>query len=76
MKLTSEAQPGATQGPVSYPSLWQSSFGALVLMHGPRQGVVVGNLRAAQDVGFYSDHWDMGSFEPFYGTVTLKSEAA
>lgn len=77
MKLTSEMRQESTQERVGYPSLWYSHVAdVVVLMHGPRKGVAVGNTNNVYRIGYYSETWDMHSFVPFYGTVTLKSEAA
>jgi hypothetical protein len=62
-----------TQGEVKYPCLMKSEKGLIVLFNAPECGIVLkGN--DVHERGHYSSNWNMDSFEPFNGTITLSNE--
>ena len=62
-----------TQDP-KYPCLMIGKDGKnIVLFHGNGKGMVVGLPTAMYCQGYYSAKWDMDTFAPYNGTVTLSN---
>lgn len=58
-----------------YPKLMVGKHtGAVVLLSGPSEGVVVGVGTTPHKIGYCSAWFDMRSLEPFTGTVTLRNK--
>ena len=58
---------------IVYPCLMKTDYGAIVLFHKYKNGVVL-KARVNNFVGYYSDNWDMPTFSPFKGKITLSND--
>lgn len=76
MKITVNSK--AKTPPLTYPCLLEavSNAGRIVLFTEPSWGTLVAESPFASSdyqPGYWSNHWDMGGFAPFLGTLTLEN---
>lgn len=58
-----------------YPKLMKcKNTGAILKFYGPGIGFVINQCQVFNPHDLYSDKWNMDSFEPFYGSITITQE--
>lgn len=60
---------------IKYPCLMKSSnYGVIVLFISQKCGTCLDVGHSNNELGEYSDYWDMDCFSPFDGEITLKND--